>query len=539
MGNILDLFKSVCAAQPGKIALVHHLPGGRSEKISFGELNVISGRIADYLVSRGVSSGDFVGVFCNKSIENIATIMGIMKIGAIFYTIHHRSRLPQVNHILEITRSKFLFVDTTSLLNFKNIDEFKPGKTILIFFANNKMGPVHQGIIKSLANSADIVFFPLMQHRLASDGNCPVIIKQDPCLVLFTSGSTGRPNGVMISHQDLYNRVMTECCDFSLSSNDRLLSLLPFSFDVGCNQLFSSLATGCKLVILNSWLPKDICTAVHKHSITGISAVPAIWSRLLELSDHELVRTAFKSVRYITVSGGDLPVPRLRQLQQMLPHVGIFKTYGQTETFRSSILKPHDFREKTASVGQAVAGTHVFILNSKGGVAEIDEPGEIIHCGDGMMMGYIGDRKRTLKKIRRNPLQNPSAPFRQYVVYTGDVGKKDRDGYFYVLGRKDKMIKTSGFRVYPQEVANQIMTHPSVKDAVVFGIKDTTGDSRIFSEIQLKHGAVLSEEELKLYLANCLPDYMIPCRLIFVDNFPRTPSGKIKLSEIEAKYHHA
>ena len=316
-----------------------------------------------------------------------------------------------------------------------------------------------------------------------------------------------------------------------------MLNLLPFSFDVGTNQLFTALVTGAQLTILNSWMPADIASTVKQHQITGISGVPAIWASFLNLSDSKESLEAIKSVRYITISGGDLAPEQLKRLGMLLQGTQIFKTYGQSETFRSGILLPSEYHLKMLSVGRPVKGTKISILNSKGKLAAPNEMGEIIHYGDGMMLGYIGDARGTARKIRTNPHQNKRSPYIQKAVFTGDIGKIDEDGYLYVQGRKDKMIKSSGYRIYPKEISDQILRHTSIQDAVVFGIPDKNIGKAIYAEVQLKENQELTVSELKTFLSDKLPPYMIPSKIFFVNSFPRTPSGKIRLAEVERKYH--
>ena len=264
-------------------------------------------------------------------------------------------------------------------------------------------------------------------------------------------------------------------------------------------------ATGAQLVILNSWLPADIASIIKQHRVTGISAVPAIWASVLNLPNSEEVVQAVNSVRYITISGGDLAPGQLKRLGELLQGTQIFKTYGQSETFRSGILLPSEYQQKMLSVGRPVKGTQVLIVNSKGKQAAPDEAGEILHLGDGMMLGYLGDAKGTRRKIRFNPLQDNRIPCRQRVVFTGDIGKMDQDGYLYVLGRKDKMIKSSGYRIYPKEISDQILKHVSVQDAVAFGIPDKDVGKAIYAEVQLKPGQELTEGEMKkhFYPTSC------------------------------------
>jgi acyl-coenzyme A synthetase/AMP-(fatty) acid ligase len=284
-------------------------------------------------------------------------------------------------------------------------------------------------------------------------------------------------------------------------------------------------------------MPADIVSIIKEHRVSGISAVPAIWAAFLSLPNCEEALQAVSTVRYITISGGDLAPNQLERLGALLRSTRIFKTYGQTETFRSTILLPSEYRSKMLSVGRPVKGTRVVIAKAKGKLAKPNEVGEILHCGDGTMAGYIGDARRTSRKLRFSPFQEKHNPYRQRIVFTGDIGRMDADGYLYVLGRRDKMIKSSGYRVYPKEVSDQLLRHSAVQEAVVFGVANERIGKAIYAEVQLKPGSTLTEVELKQFLADKLPPYMSPARVVFVSSFPRTASGKIRLSEVEGRYH--
>lgn len=537
MPTILDDFKNIVETYPDRTAIVHCLSRGRSAQITFAELDYRSEQLAAYLSNQGIDSGDLVGVYMNRSIDHVAAILGILKTGAAFYSLNPRTTLEQVTYTALLSRAPIILVDDAALVNLQNICKDDETAFSLTLYSNEASTPFHEQIIAKIKET-----FPLGRYSAASssESHMPVqrnIVPRDAALTLFTSGSTGNPKGVLISHQDLYNRTHTECEYYGITSEDVLLNLLPFSFDVGNNQLFTALAAGAQLTILNSWMPADIATIVKQHHVTGISAVPAIWASFLNLPNCEEALQSINSIRYITISGGDLAPNQLKRLGLLLEGTQIFKTYGQSETFRSGILLPSEYQQKMLSVGRPVKGTNVMIVNCKGRHAAPNEVGEILHAGDGMMMGYLGDAKGTSKKIRFNPLQNKNSLCRQKVVFTGDIGKIDQDGYLYMLGRKDKMIKSSGYRVYPKEISDQILRHASVQDAVVFGVPDKDIGKAIYAEVQLNASKELTESELKRFLSDKLPPYMIPSKIVFVQSFPRTPSGKIKLSEVEGKYH--
>jgi acyl-CoA synthetase (AMP-forming)/AMP-acid ligase II len=536
VATILSAFRSASRAHPDRKAVVHCLSGGRTASLALSELDRRSDELAAYLAGQAIASGDLVGVVMRRSIDHVVAILDILKTGAAFYSLNPRSTWEQVAHAARISEASTVLVDYEALLNLRNISAEGALGFTLTLYASEPPAPFQQQILDRIRAAFPLVTVP-------EDGSGPTAgaapqdaVGCDVALALFTSGSTGAAKGVLISHQDLYNRVSTECEYFGTTPDDVLLNLLPFSFDVGANQLFSSLATGARLVILNSWMPVDIASAITQHRVTGISAVPAIWTSVLNMLDPQPVAAALRQVRYITVSGGDLPPGHLTRLADLLPGTQIFKTYGQSETFRSGILLPSEFRQKMLSVGRPVRGTQVFIVNARRKQALPNEAGEILHLGEGTMLGYLGDPKGTRRKLRANPLQRGRGPCRQLVVFTGDIGRIDEDGYLYVLGRKDKMIKSSGYRVYPKEVCDQILRHPCAEDAAVFGIPDPTLGQVIVAEVQTKSDCSLTERDLKTFLADKLPSYMLPGRIALVSAFPRTPSGKIRLAEVEAKY---
>jgi acyl-coenzyme A synthetase/AMP-(fatty) acid ligase len=351
---------------------------------------------------------------------------------------------------------------------------------------------------------------------------------------LFTSGSTGTPKGVLISGEDLLRRAMTEIEDYELTEQDSLLSLLPFSFDVGLNQLLSCLLSGAHLVILNSWFPKDILTTIRSRNINGISGVPSIWAEALAYPKGPDFEQNTQTLRYVTVSGGDLAKNQLVELRQYFRNSKIFKTYGQTETFRSSMLKPSDFERKMTSVGRPVKGTQVFILNDKGEIVPPNIEGEIVHYGVGTMLGYINDLEGTNGKLREIVDSLRETVNEGKLVFTGDRGKIDEEGYLYVLGREDGMIKTLGHRVYPKEIESCILEHEHVKNVAVVGVRDERRGQMIIAEV-IGSGA-LDKQRLTSFLKERLPYYMIPSEINIVQYLPMTENGKIGYAAIKEKY---
>jgi acyl-CoA synthetase (AMP-forming)/AMP-acid ligase II len=313
-----------------------------------------------------------------------------------------------------------------------------------------------------------------------------------------------------------------------LTHDDVLLCVLPFSFDVGLNQLLSAMVAGCAILLSESWLPADIVRLVAQFNMTGISGVPAIWNDLLNTGMRFDTSAEHRSLRYVTVSGGDLPPARLEALRVAVGSAGIIKTYGQSETFRSAALLPEEFSAKPRSVGKPFAGARVYIVRANGTLAAPNEPGEIVHTGLGTMLGYL-DADRENVNPDSNPRPNPffsEIDRSRVAIFTGDTGWLDEEGFLYVQGREDAMLKVAGNRVYPKEIADQFAAFDDIAEVEVIGRKDTLGETRIYAFVVPRNESSLDPADLRRRLIQRLPSYMVPQEIRIVPALPRTASGK-------------
>ena len=529
--NILPEIEKVCCGNPDKTAIIQYLGKGRSREITYGNLWSFSSNLSRQLLRRSLKPGQSAGIYMQRCPEHVISILAILQAGSAFYSLNPKLTIRQLNYVTGLSKSPFLLIGSDALLRISASAENTIIPSRLVCFTLDPLNRLQESLFVKLKSKVDIELNPpgssypsFEKVEFVSPG------AEDIALALFTSGSTGFPKGVKITHSDLLKRVDQEISDFRITPADRLLSLLPFSFDVGLNQLFTVLLSGAALVISNSWMPRDICDCIEHYRITGVSGVPAIWNQLISYEEDEVSKCLAK-LRYFTVSGGDMSEKQLFKMRRLSADTDIYKTYGQTETFRSSILRPEDFDRKLTSVGKAVEGTKIFIVDSEGRQVKEGGEGEIVHWGDGTMAGYIDSPDETDRKKRM------FTPLEMKAVFTGDTGKFDAEGYLYILGRKDKMLKISGNRVYPAEIVNEILTQKGIKETVVIGIKNADGETESIAEVIPEADEIITENTLLNNLRKILPSYMIPDRIVLVTDFPRTENGKVMLSQIEAKYY--
>jgi acyl-CoA synthetase (AMP-forming)/AMP-acid ligase II len=331
-----------------------------------------------------------------------------------------------------------------------------------------------------------------------------------------------------MSHENLWAGVRVVASYLGLRRDDRIAGLLPFSFVYGFNQLTTALFTGATLVVERSTLAQDIVATVRRERVTVLAAVPPLWQQLLGVA-------AFRDqpldhLRIVTNAGGRLPPSSVRDLRKAQPQAKLFLMYGLTEVFRSAYLPPEEVDSHPDSMGRAVPESTVYVLNDEGQLAKPGEVGELLHGGPSVGIGYLGDPEATARVFRPNPFFRPGEPAR--VVFSGDLVRRDEDGRLYYVGRRDRMIKTLGFRVSPDEICDVIQASGLVAEAAVVTEPDFQRGERIVACIILGPGASL--DQVRRFCGIELPRYMQPARYVCLTAIPRNPSGKHDLLKLKA-----
>lgn len=513
MSSFFQAFTERALETPGAAAVVH--PRSGQPVTTYGRLHSRATHYAHLIVSETPPCA-LVPILANKSAESIACSLGCLAAGRPFAWINKRLRAPQVAEIFSAARASHCIIDAPGLMGLGSAMSdnaaLRKVKWLVLADASAAGNAAMVGRALERSTALGLVARPIEADR-AGRGLLPGIDPGQSACCLFTSGSTGGQKGVLIEERDLLERARSEAEWYGLAETDRLLSVLPFSFDVGLNQLMSALVSGACLVVQESWLPSDIVLTSARERITGISAVPALWRDFLSFPV-EIDAAARSSLRYVTVSGGSLSAPEQERLQTRLHGVGIFKTYGQTETFRSASLRPEELSFRPGSVGRAYASVRVVIADEDGKPCGPGETGEIVHLGLGTMLGYLngvnGDKIRSFDGER--------------AVFTGDYGYLDEQGYLFLKGRRDGMIKVAGNRVYPEEVAHQLRALPVVREVEVIALEETAGERVLVAFVSVNRP--MDESELRKAAANRLPAYMVPRRFVLMREIPRLGNGK-------------
>ncbi len=539
---MMDLFELVGGPTPhapSRVALSRRQPGAPFVETTYGDLWQRADRVAAVLGGASDTPA-FLPILAGKSADSVACLLAAMATGRTFSVLNPKYRAPQIAAVLAATRAPLCAIDGAGLLALRGAmrDHPRIAQTRwLLLDAGHLNRPAADAAAELRAVAPVLDFDAAPSTTRATHAGRGDKDPQAAAACLFTSGSTGQPKGVLISAADLRQRVAAEIDWFGLTPRDVLLSILPFSFDVGLNQLLTALTVGAELVLLDSWLPADIVAAVEQRRVTGISAVPAIWQDMMQSGLRFDRAGRHATLRYVTVSGGSLSRPQLERLPEVVDGADIFKTYGQTEAFRSTSLRPADFARMLDSVGTPFPGVQVYVVRDDGTRCAAGEAGEVVHTGLGTMLGYLGagGQPDPDDKLRPNPFVGTDDPS-PHAVFTGDTGYLDADGYLHLKGRRDSMVKILGNRVYPQEVTAQVQSLPGIRDAVVVGVPRPDGQTALVAFVVPAADPAPTAGTLRKLLNARLPAYMVPKEFVVVDRIPRTATGKADPHLLVATY---
>ncbi len=479
---------------------------------------------AGALLATGIERGERVAVYLEKRIENVAAMFGAALAGAVFVPVNPLLKPEQVAYILADCNVRVLLTSNERLAQLAPVLGSCPDlRQVFVTGAPDNvpaLGGIAVGGWDASQGEADA---RVLAARRPIDA--------DMAAILYTSGSTGRPKGVVLSHRNMVAGARSVASYLELTPRDRVLAVLPLSFDYGLSQLTTCFLTGATAVLINHLFARDIVKAVSQERITGLAAVPPLWIQLAALE-----WPADCSLRYLTNSGGAMPVEVVRTLRALLPNAQLFLMYGLTEAFRSTYLPPSELDRRPDSMGKAIPNAEVMVVRPDGTLCAPNEPGELVHRGALVSLGYWNDPVKTAERFKPAPGRNPALQLTEMAVWSGDTVRMDEDGFLYFIGRTDDMIKVSGYRISPTEVEEAIHASGLLAEVAAFGVPHPSLGHAIVL-LALPREAGLDTAALLKECQRRMPAYMVPAHIeIRSEAFPRNPNGKFDRNLLKQSY---
>ncbi|MER2583051.1 MAG: acyl-CoA ligase (AMP-forming), exosortase A system-associated [Candidatus Competibacter sp.] len=482
--------------------------------------------VAHGLLMFGLKRAERIAVYLPKRLETVLALFGTASAGGVFVPINPLLKPEQVTYILRDCNVRILVTarDRADLLN-PYFAECSDLHTLVL--VDEATPPPNRYPVRAIGWQTLLT---------ASDSRQPPrVIDVDMAAILYTSGSTGKPKGVVLSHRNMLTGAQSVVEYLNNRPDDRILAVLPFSFDYGLSQLTTAFTAGACAVLMDYLLPRDVIATVVRENITGLAAVPPMWVQLAQL---DWPAAAVASLRYITNSGGAMPRATLAALRRRLPNTTPFLMYGLTEAFRSTYLPPEEIDRRPDSIGKAIPSAEILVVREDGTPCAPGEPGELVHRGSLVSQGYWNDPAKTAERFRPVPGQSPGLPLVEMAVWSGDTVRADEEGFLYFIGRKDDMIKTSGYRVSPTEIEEVLYGSGQIAEAAALGVPHPVLGQAVIAMIKPLRDD-FNANELIAHCKQHLPNFMIPLQIMTRQtDLPRNANGKIDRKALSEELSH-
>ena len=464
----------------------------KDEVLTYRELSLSARRIASQLAAAGVEPGDRVGLYQPKSLDGVATLIGILGAGAAYVPIDPGAPIDRARFILEHCGVEVVFSAGRQLAELKKLEAFQI----------------------------------LQPDPKAPAGDLLEGTDQDLAYVLYTSGSTGTPKGVAITHGQSLSFVRATTDVFALSPGDVLNSHAPFNFDLSIIDLFCAFAAGASVVLIpeaHLAFPVKVAEVIEKARITVWNSVP---SALVQLVNKGALETRdLSALRLIMFAGEPFPLKHLSRLRELIPHAELLNIYGQTEANSSTYYRIDDIPEEVLPIGKTFPNYGVLVLDEEG--EEVSEPsreGELYVIGGAVASGYWNDPERTATAF----VQHPLMPERRQILYrTGDRVVYDENGDLVFRGRMDAAIKCRGFRVELGEIESVASGAEAIDTVCVVPVPHEELSNLLVLFVVAEKGKTVDENALQQLLVQKLPRYMLPEVIVQRAELPSTGTGKI------------
>jgi len=482
-------------------------------RINYRTLSFWAESIAVYLREHGLNKGDRVAVLVQNSLEYAAIYYGVLAAGGVVIGLNTANKARDLVNLVRHSDASWLFAESGH-------PELKPllqviGSDINVVEVGE---PRLNGEVPSHINLTEI-----LRHEHGGLRDPEAVTGNDLAAIIYTSGTTGHPKGVMLSHQNLFENIRSILEYLELQYTDSILNVLPFYYSYGNSVLHTHLAVGGKIVLENSMLyPHRVMERLVEEKVSGFSGVPSTFALLLnrtKLEDYDL-----SSIRYLTQAGGAMAPTSIKRLRKLVPKAEFLVMYGQTEaSARLSYLPSDRLEEKMGSIGIPIPGVTLDIRGEDGRPLVSGETGEIWASGDNIMQGYWKDPEMTATVLQDGWLK------------TGDLAYRDEDGFIYIVGRSSEMIKSGAHRISPKEIEEVILELDGIEEVAVLGVSDELLGQVIKAVVVVDREKAPDKRALQAHCHKNLASYKIPKLVEFVDEIPKTASGKVRRFMLQKK----
>jgi long-chain acyl-CoA synthetase len=493
-----------------------------AERYTYRQIWEQTGRLAVQLMNLGLRCGDRVAILMDNSAQSVISLYGILRAGGVYVMINSTIKGSKLRFILENSEANILITHLNKAAVVQNaIRQMTPVPRLIWITAGRRIPQP----LADLAPGHDWVQL-LSEPSTNPSRPFPRLIDQDLASLIYTSGSTGMPKGVMQPHYKMVSVAKSIISYLDNKQDDVILNVLSLAFGYGMYQVLMAAMFGGTVVLENTFIYlHEILQKIPACRITGFPFVPTVLAMLFKIQD--LTQYDFSSLRYVTNAGAALPIAYARKFRSLWPHIKIYPMYGLTECVRVCYLQPQYVDDRPDSVGSEIPNCRVFIERPDGTPAAPNEIGQLIVEGTNVMPGYWKDPALTAKVFRPGPQPG------QVRLYTGDLFKRDPDGFLYFVSRQDDMIKSRGERVSPLEVENILLRMESIEEAAVIGVPDEIFGQAVKCFLVKNPSVALTEKEVLRFCSENMENYMMPKYVVFLNEIPKTPNGKVDKKQLQ------
>lgn len=497
-----EAFEASCDRLPAKTAIVCG-----TERVSYADLAARVAALAAELRRHGVERGDRVALFLESSVEFAVGVHAVLRLGAVFMPVSALTKTDKLAYILSDTRARALLTQASLRPVWQEALERSECVAACVVAGDTGRGDRTVG-------------WPEPSAVRDENVRCHDLIDQDLAAIIHTSGTTGLPKGVMLTHLNMCSAWASVQAYLGLREDDVIGLALSPAFSYGLYHVLMGLGLGATLVIERSVaFPVKIVETLARERVTVFPGVPTLHAALLDLTG--VAGQDLQSLRIVTNAAAALSDTHLHRLLALFPDAAFYSMYGMTECMRVSYLPPEQLAVRPGSVGRGMPNQECWLVDEFGRRLPPGSTGELVVRGSHVMRGYWEKPVETAQRLKPGPVSG------ERVLYSGDMFRTDAEGWLYFVARSDDIIKTRGEKVAPREVENSIQALPAVLECAVIGVTDERLGQAVKAFVRVRPGATLSERDVIRHCLATLESYMAPKSVVFVDDLPRTDSGKI------------